>query len=80
MEIFNSDKIDWSTIFLDHKFIVANYQAKTDCPGCKEMNELFEKLSKDKEFENVKFLWIDSRNNPASHKTHIRRSRKCFLF
>lgn len=68
MEIISSDKIKWPAIFLENKFIVVNYQAQTDCPGCKEMNDLFEKLSHDDEFKNVKFLWVDSRNNPIAEQ------------
>lgn len=68
MKIINSDKIKWPQLFLDHKFIVVNYQAQTDCRGCAEINDVFEKLSEDEEFKDVKFLWIDSRNNPVAEQ------------
>lgn len=68
MEIINSDKVDWPNLFLQHRFIVVNYQAETNCNGCSEINDLFEKLSQDDEFGDVKFLWIDSRNNPVAEQ------------
>jgi hypothetical protein len=68
MEIINSDKVDWPNLFLENKFIVVNYQADADCRGCPEINELFEKLSDVEEYKDVKFLWIDSRNNPVAEK------------
>lgn len=78
MEIINSDKIEWPTLFLEHKFIVVNYQAQTDCPGCKEMNDLFEKFSKSREFSKVKFLWVDSRNNPIAEQ-FIKKTQSPFI-
>ena len=68
MEIINSDEIRWPQVFLENEFIVVNYQPEINCPGCKEINELFQKLSGDKEFEKVKFLWVDSRNNPIAEQ------------
>jgi thiol-disulfide isomerase/thioredoxin len=68
MEIINSDKIEWPKLFLENEFIVVNYQPQMDCKGCKEINDLFQKLSDEKEFKNVKFLWIDSRNNPVAEQ------------
>lgn len=68
MEIINSDQIDWAKIFLENEFIVVNYQPQVDCIGCKEMNDLFQKLSDSSEFKKVKFLWVDSRNNPVAEQ------------
>ncbi|MBC7695761.1 MAG: hypothetical protein H7141_09975 [Burkholderiales bacterium] len=68
MKITNSDKIDWPNLFLENKFIVVNYQPEITCKGCKEMNDLFQKLDKTDEYKNVKFLWIDSRNNPIAEQ------------
>lgn len=68
LEIINSDKIDWAQLFLENEFIVVNYQAQADCVGCKEMTELFQKLSETDEFKKVKFLWVDSRNNPIAEQ------------
>jgi hypothetical protein len=68
MEIINSDEIDWPELFLDNEFIVVNYQPSVDCLGCAEMNALFEKLSHDPEYGQVKFLWVDSRNNPIAEQ------------
>lgn len=68
MEIINSDKIEWAKLFLEHEFIVVNYQPEIDCPGCREMNDLFQKLSDTEEFKKVKFLWVDSRNNPVAEQ------------
>ncbi|MCW3104095.1 MAG: thioredoxin [Bacteroidetes bacterium] len=68
MEIINSDQVEWPKLFLENEFIVVNYQPEADCQGCKEMNDLFEELSKDKDFRKVKFLWVDSRNNPVAEE------------
>ena len=68
MKIINSDKIDWAKLFLDHEFIVVNYQPEENCKGCREINDLFQDLSETKEFEKVKFLWVDSRNNPVAEQ------------
>jgi thiol-disulfide isomerase/thioredoxin len=68
MEIINSDKIEWPELFLENKYIVVNYQPQIDCPGCKEMNSLFQKLSDSGEYKDVKFLWVDSRNNPVAEQ------------
>lgn len=68
MEITNSDKIDWPNLFLENELIVVNYQPKTDCKGCKEMNDLFEKMANMEDFKKVKFLWVDSRNNPIAEQ------------
>jgi thiol-disulfide isomerase/thioredoxin len=68
MKIISSDEIDWSELFLKNKFIVVNYQPQSDCKGCKEMNHLFQELSKHEDFENVKFLWVDSRHNPVAEQ------------
>jgi hypothetical protein len=68
MEVINSDEIDWPKLFLENEFIVVNYQPEVNCPGCKEMNELFLKLSHDPKFKHVKFLWVDSRNNPIAEQ------------
>jgi hypothetical protein len=73
MEIINSDKIDWPKLFLDNEFIVVNYQAQLDCKGCKEMNDLFQKLSRHSDFQKVKFLWVDSRNNPIAEQFIAKR-------
>ena len=78
MEITNSDKIDWPNLFLENKFIVINYQPEIDCKGCKEMNALFEKLSADQEFKMVKFLWVDSRNNPIAEQ-FIKKKQEPFI-
>ncbi len=66
MEITNSDKIYWPNLFSENEFIAINYQPKTDCKGCKEMNDLFEKMAQMEDFKKVKFLWVDSRNNPIA--------------
>ena len=68
MEIINSDKIEWPELFLENEFIVVNYQPQIDCPGCKEINDLFQELSGEDEFKKVKFLWVDSRNNPVAEQ------------
>lgn len=68
MEIINSDKVDWAKLFLDNEFIVVNYQPEKDCKGCSEMNELFKKLDETHEYKNIKFLWVDSRNNPIAEQ------------
>ncbi|MGZ3904303.1 MAG: hypothetical protein ACXVC6_11445 [Bacteroidia bacterium] len=68
MEIINSDKVDWANLFLENQFIVVNYQPQIDCPGCGEINKLFQKLSGEEEFKKVKFLWVDSRNNPVAEQ------------
>ena len=68
MEIINSDKIEWSKLFLENEFIVVNYQPQIDCPGCKEITDIFQKLSDEEEFKKVKFLWVDSRNNPVAEQ------------
>jgi thiol-disulfide isomerase/thioredoxin len=68
MEIINSDDINWRKVFLENEFIVVNYQPELNCPGCREMNDLFQKLSSHKDFGKVKFLWVDSRNNPIAEQ------------
>jgi hypothetical protein len=73
MQIINSDEIDWANLFLRHKFIVVNYQPEVNCKGCKEMNLLFQDLSKVQEFQHVKFLWVDSRNNPIAEQFIAKR-------
>lgn len=68
MELINSDKVDWAKLFLDNEYIIVNYQAHTECPGCKEMTDLFQTLSEHSDFKNVKFLWVDSRKNPVAEQ------------
>lgn len=68
MEIISSDKIKWPELFLENEFIVVNYQPDQGCPGCKEMNDLFQDLSAHPDFKKVKFLWVDSRNNPIAEQ------------
>jgi len=68
MNIISSDDIDWPKLFLENKFIVVNYQPEIKCPGCKEMNELFQFLSTHQDFQHVKFLWVDSRANPIAEQ------------
>ncbi len=78
MKIISSDDINWPKLFLENKLIVVNYQPELTCPGCKEMNELFEKLSVDKDFKEVKFLWVDSRANPIAEQ-FIQRKQTPFI-
>lgn len=78
MEIVNSDEIDWPQLFLDNEFIVVNYQPEITCPGCKEINDLFHELSLQKEYSKVKFLWIDSRNNPIAEQ-FIKKKQTPFI-
>jgi thioredoxin 1 len=68
LEIISSDDIDWKKLFLENEFIVINYQPQLDCKGCREMNNLFQELSLHKDFQDVKFLWVDSRNNPVAEQ------------
>ena len=68
IQIINSDEIEWPELFLKNEFIVVNYQPQTECPGCKEIADLFQKLSQDSGFSDVKFLWVDSRNNPIAEQ------------
>ena len=78
MEIISSDDIDWSNMFLENEFIVVNYQPEIDCPGCMEVNELFQKLSVHDDFKKVKFLWVDSRNNPVAEQ-FIKKTQTAFI-
>lgn len=78
MEIINSDKVDWANLFLENQFIVVNYQPQTDCQGCQEMNDLFQNLSEHEDFKKVKFLWIDSRNNPIAEQ-FIKKKQSPFI-
>ena len=78
MEIINSDKIDWSKTFEENEFIVVNYQPELDCPGCAEMNDLFQKLARDPLYRKVKFLWVDSRNNPIAEQ-FIKKRQQPFI-
>jgi hypothetical protein len=73
MEIISSDNVDWKNLFLENKFIVINYQPQVDCKGCKEMNNLFQELSVHDDFKQVKFLWVDSRNNPIAEQFIAKR-------
>lgn len=76
MQIISSDKIDWSKVFKENKLIVVNYQPSCDCRGCAEVNELFQRI--DKEYPDVKFLWVDSRNNPVAEQ-FIRKTQTAFM-
>lgn len=78
MKIINSDDIEWPELFLENEFIVVNYQPEIDCPGCKEMNDLFQDLSAHKDFDKVKFLWVDSRNNPIAEQ-FIKKRQTAFI-
>jgi thioredoxin 1 len=78
MEIINSDEIKWPELFLQNEFIVVNYQPELNCPGCKEINALFHQLSNDDEFKKVKFLWVDSRNNPVAEQ-FIKKTQTPFI-
>ena len=37
------------------------------------MNDLFQDLAQHADFENVKFLWVDSRNNPIAEQFIAKR-------
>jgi thiol-disulfide isomerase/thioredoxin len=78
MEIINSDKVNWPELFLKYEFIVVNYQPDLECPGCYETNQVFIELSKKQEFEEVKFLWVDSRNNPIAEQ-FIKKTQSAFI-
>ena len=65
-------------MFLDNEFIVVNYQPEIDCKGCREMNDLFEKLSLQDDYKKVKFLWVDSRNNPIAEQ-FIKKTQTAFI-
>jgi hypothetical protein len=78
MNIINSDEVNWPKLFLDNPYIVVNYQPDADCPGCKEINELFEVFSKDPQYAHVKFLWVDSRNNPIAEQ-FIKKKQTPFI-
>src|ERR1044071_2737164 len=73
LKIKSSDDIDWKNLFLENQFIVINYQSQKDFTGCEEINELFQELSHKKEFSRVKFLWVDSRNNPVAEEFIAKR-------
>lgn len=73
LKIISSDDIDWKNLFLENEFIVINYQPQLDCKGCKEMNDLFQELSGHADFLKVKFLWVDSRNNPIAEQFIAKR-------
>ena len=73
LKIISSDAIDWKNLFLENQFIVINYQPQIDCKGCREMNRLFQDLSAHKDFSRVKFLWVDSRNNPIAEQFIAKR-------
>jgi thioredoxin 1 len=73
LEIISSDDIDWKELFLENQFIVINYQPQLDCKGCKEMNDLFQELSVHDDFRHVRFLWVDSRNNPVAEQFIAKR-------
>lgn len=78
MELINSDLINWPELFVKHKYIIVNYQPEVDCKGCKEINDLFHQLSKDQQYEEVKFLWLDSRNNPIAEQ-FISKTQTAFI-
>ncbi|MES2568093.1 MAG: hypothetical protein V4565_14555 [Bacteroidota bacterium] len=78
MQITSSDEIDWANVFLHNEYIVVNYQPSSDCEGCKEINELFQRLDKFEEYRTVKFLWVDSRNNPIAEQ-FIKKTQKPFM-
>lgn len=64
--------------FWKNEFIVVNYQPEITCPGCKEINDLFQELSIHKDFEKVRFLWVDSRNNPIAEQ-FIKKKQNAFI-
>lgn len=68
MNIINSDEINWRQLFSENEFIVVNYQPQEDCPGCREINSLFQEFSGQEKFKRVRFLWVDSRNNPIAEQ------------
>ena len=78
LSIINSDEIDWKKLYLEHEFIVVNYQPSTDCPGCAEINVLFQRLSEHEDYKKIKFLWVDSRNNPIAEK-FIQKRQNAFV-
>ena len=78
MEIINSDNIDWQKIFLEHEYIIINYQPASDCKGCAEINELFQKLDKYEAYKDVKFLRADSRSNPIAEQV-IKQTQAQFM-
>jgi hypothetical protein len=78
MTIVNSDEIDWRNLFLENQFIVVNYQPELGCPGCAEMNELFQEFPNQEEYKHIKFLWVDSRNNPIAEQ-FIRKTQTPFI-
>ncbi|MES2568091.1 MAG: hypothetical protein V4565_14545 [Bacteroidota bacterium] len=68
MKKVNSDNIDWEKVFLENKFIIVNYQPASDCIGCAEINELFQRLDKQDNHKGIRFLWVDSRTNPIAEQ------------
>lgn len=78
MKIISSDEIEWPKLFLDNNFIIVSYQADIECDGCSDMDDVFEKLSADNEFKNIKFLSVDSRNNPVAEE-YIKKKQLPFV-
>ncbi len=78
LTIISSDDIDWKKLYSDHEFIVVNYQPSIDCKGCAEINILFQQLSEHEDYKKIKFLWVDSRNNPIAEK-FIQKRQNAFI-
>lgn len=78
MEITNSDNVEWQKVFLENEFVIVNYQPSTECKGCAEINELFQRLDKYEGYKNVKFLWVDSRSHPIREQ-FIKKTQTPFM-
>ncbi|MCW3077385.1 MAG: hypothetical protein JWO32_1994 [Bacteroidetes bacterium] len=68
MEIVNSDDIAWDKLFLQHEYIIVNYHTEIQFPGYNKINKIFGYLSEESEFNKIKFLRIDSHNNPVAEE------------
>src|SRR5688500_12994632 len=78
LSIVSSDDLDWQKLYLENEFIVVNYQPSVDCSGCEEINRLFQTLTEHDDYKKVKFLWVDSRNNPIAEQ-FISKRQSAFI-
>lgn len=68
IKVIKSNNLAWDKLFLEHEFFIINYHADVDFPEYSEINELFEKLALEPQYNKVKFLRVDSNNNPIAHE------------
>ncbi len=68
MEMIKTEDVSWDELFLEHDYIIVNYHSSAQGTVFDDFNKTFLSLSKKNEYEKVKFLLIDSKNNPIAEE------------